>query len=166
MKKNKVCMNSYLLQAWITMINQYGSSPFIVINPELTKRDIEIPIEYMHDGFLTLNVSPVATGYVSIDDETGYLTMSARYNGLEKQSYVPIESIVIVRSDCGSIAVNLPTQLTIFGETNIPTKPNVSDVTTAPTNEEPAIRLSVREDDLNKQTTRPKRQPFVPTIVK
>jgi len=143
-------MNSYLLQAWIDMIEDFGSSPFIVINPDLSEREMDIPVEYMHEGFLTLNVANVATGYVIIDKETGYLSMTARYNGLEKQSFVPIESIVVVRSDCGAIAVNLPTQLTMFDD-GAPLTPSIHNPKDHPD---------------TPQSTGPTKQPFIPTIVK
>ena len=119
-----LCTNAYLIDAWMNMIYDYGADPFITVNPNLSEREMVIPMEYLDNGFLTLNASSAATGYVNLDKQTGYLTMSSRFNGIVKDMMIPMEAIVIVRSRCGKLSFNTPPHLMLMGDdvtTQMPT---------------------------------------------
>lgn len=106
--------NGYLLNAWLSFIIDCNKIPFVVVSVHATDRKLSLPMEFVQDGFITLNTSPSSTGYVTIDHQSGYLLMSARFNGVSQDMEIPLETIVSVRSKCGTIGFDMPPVL--FGD--------------------------------------------------
>lgn len=106
--------NGYLLNAWLSFITDCEKVPYIMISVNATQRQMSIPMEFVQGEFLTLNASPASTGYFSVDHTTGYLAMSARFNGINRDMMIPLETIVVVRSKCGTIGFDMPPVL--FGD--------------------------------------------------
>lgn len=116
--------NGYLLASYIELITDAELVPYVMIAPSNTDREISVPMEYVVDGLLTVNVSTTATGYLSIDKETAYLSFSSRFNRISHELFIPIECIVGVRSRCGKIQLEMPPGLVILGG-EIPSQPKV-----------------------------------------
>jgi len=111
----QISINAYILQTWLDVLSDCGKEPLIVIDPTRTERPVTVPMDYCIDGFLTLNVAAQALGYFSIDKESGYLMMSSRFNRVNQEMEIPIESIVVVRSPCGTINLSMKAGLVLLG---------------------------------------------------
>lgn len=107
--------NGYLLASYIELITDANMIPYVLIAPANTNRNISVPMEYVIEGLLTVNVSTAATGYLSIDKDTAYLSFSSRFNRISHELSIPIECVVGVRSKCGLINLDMPPGLVIVG---------------------------------------------------
>ena len=124
---NTLCTNAYILEAWISMIEDFGADPFIVFKPSLSERETIVPTEQLNDGCMTLNISTGATKFVIIDKETGYLNVAASFGGVKHDLFIPMETIVNVRSHDNEISFHTPTQLMIVGDP-LPSNPELAVV--------------------------------------
>lgn len=73
-----------------------GMTPYLVVAVSAQTR---VPVEYVKDGEITLNISPTATQGLQIGNEV--ITFSARFNGASRQIYVPVNRVraVFARED-------------------------------------------------------------------
>ena len=51
-----------------------------------------MPLEYVQDGTLTLNLDPAATGSLDIGNE--WITLSARFGGVSRELIFPVGSVI------------------------------------------------------------------------
>ena len=51
-----------------------------------------MPLDYVQDGSITLNLSPSATGQLDIGNE--WITLSARFGGVPRELFIPIGAVV------------------------------------------------------------------------
>ncbi|MCK4501015.1 hypothetical protein KAU11_11000 [Candidatus Babeliales bacterium] len=110
------CVNAYLFQAWLDLINDSHLDPFIIIDPTRTERKISVPMDYCIDGLLTLNVAVRTLGHFNLDKTSGYLMMSTRFNRMEQHMEIPVESIVLIKSSCNKLLFELPKGLQLTGD--------------------------------------------------
>lgn len=112
---NQLIINGYVIDSYINAIIDFGSDPFIVINPYNTNRDVDVPMDYVVDGFLVLNISSTATGYVTLDKKEGYMYVASRFNKIPYELKIPLECIVMIRSRCSVVQLQCPTELISIG---------------------------------------------------
>lgn len=55
---------------------------------------VEVPLEYVQDGVIVLNVSPTAVGYLSLENDQ--ISFRARFAGIERSLHFPPESVLAV----------------------------------------------------------------------
>ena len=110
------CVNSYLFQAWLDLINDSHLDPFIIIDPTRTKREVEVPMDYCVNGLLTLNLAARTLGYLDNDKSTGYLSLSTRFNRIEQHMLIPVESIILIKSSCNKLLFELPKGLQLTSD--------------------------------------------------
>jgi stringent starvation protein B len=92
------------LRNLINKIENMDSNPYIFIDPMLVEdnREINIPACTLTDSELCiLNVSSKSTKHRMIDNNTGYISCFANFEGKGLHVYIPIESITSIYSDCG-----------------------------------------------------------------
>lgn len=75
----------YLIRAIYEWCCDSGQSPFIAV---LVDDATRVPLEYVKDGEIVLNVSPDATRNLKIDND--FIRFSARFNGVSQEVSVPI----------------------------------------------------------------------------
>ncbi len=51
-----------------------------------------MPLDYVQDGSITLNLSPSATGQLDLGNE--WITLSARFGGVPRELFVPVGAVV------------------------------------------------------------------------
>ena len=80
----------YLFKAILEWIEDNGLTPHIVVDPSV--RDTVVPMEYVKQGKITLNISAESIELYRLDKEA--LHFSARFNGIAQEIYIPIIAIL------------------------------------------------------------------------
>jgi stringent starvation protein B len=78
----------YLLRAIYEWCCDSGQTPFIAVAVNATTR---VPMEYVRDGEIVLNIAPDATRNLKIDNDL--IRFSARFNGVSHEVSVPVNSV-------------------------------------------------------------------------
>ena len=81
----------YLIRALHEWCSDQGFTPYIVV----TVRDkMQVPMEYVKNGEIVLNVSYNATRNVTLGND--YITFSARFNGVSREVVIPVGAVVSI----------------------------------------------------------------------
>ena len=86
-------MNSsvpYLIRAINEWILDNDCTPYLVV--DATMEDVSVPMEYVKDGQIVLNISPKAVRDLSISTE--YVMFSGRFAGIAHEVYAPIGAVM------------------------------------------------------------------------
>ena len=86
-------MNSsvpYLIRAINDWILDNGLTPYIVV--DVTVNDVSVPLEYVKDGQIVLNIGPQAIRDLSISDE--HIMFSGRFSGVPYEICAPIAAVM------------------------------------------------------------------------
>jgi stringent starvation protein B len=84
----EISTKPYLVRALFEWCNDSGYTPYVTV---LVSGDVHVPVEYVKDGEIVLNVSPLATNRLSIGND--FLEFQARFGGVARDVRVPIEFI-------------------------------------------------------------------------
>ena len=82
----------YLLRALNEWILDNGMTPYVMVDAEAT--GVQIPVDYVEDGKIVLNISPSAVRDLFINNES--LSFSARFGGTPYQIYTPIVAVLAI----------------------------------------------------------------------
>ena len=86
-------MNSsvpYLIRAINEWILDNDCTPYLIV--DATMDDVSVPMEYVKDGQIVLNISPKAVRDLSISSE--YVMFSGRFAGIAHEVYAPIVAVM------------------------------------------------------------------------
>ena len=78
----------YLIRAIYEWCCDSGQSPYIAVKVDSATR---VPVEYVKDGEIVLNISPDATRNLKIDNDL--IRFSARFNGVSQEILVPVTAV-------------------------------------------------------------------------
>ena len=78
----------YLIRAIYEWCTDSGLTPYLSVKVDANTR---VPIEYVKNGEIVLNISPDATHRLTID-ESG-VQFSARFNGVSRECSIPIGAV-------------------------------------------------------------------------
>lgn len=78
----------YLIRAIYEWCNDHGFTPFVGVRPDANTR---VPIEFVKDGEIVLNLSVSATRNLTIGNDV--IQFSARFNGVSREVSVPIATV-------------------------------------------------------------------------
>jgi stringent starvation protein B len=84
----EISTKPYLVRALFEWCNDSGYTPYVTV---LVAGDVQVPAEYVKDGEIVLNVSPLATNRLAIGND--FLEFQARFGGVARDVRVPIEFI-------------------------------------------------------------------------
>jgi len=79
----------YFLRALYEWIADNNMIPHIVV--DATKNNLKIPLQFVKDGQLVLNISANAAHNLQMTNE--FISFSARFGGVGTQVYVPIYAV-------------------------------------------------------------------------
>lgn len=82
----------YLLRAFYDWLLDSQLTPHIVVNANYY--DVEVPLEFVRDGQIILNIAPQAVGHFEMTHEA--VSFNARFGGVPRQVYVPIGAILAI----------------------------------------------------------------------
>lgn len=80
----------YLLRALYEWILENNCTPYIVVNAYADA--VQVPLDYVKDGQIILNISPVAVHALVMSNDA--LEFNGRFAGIPTPVYVPISAIM------------------------------------------------------------------------
>ncbi|WP_018607061.1 ClpXP protease specificity-enhancing factor [Uliginosibacterium gangwonense] len=81
----------YLVRAIYDWCVDNGFTPYIAVSVDANTR---VPLQYVRDKQIVLNVAPYATQQLEISNEA--LTCQARFGGVAQLLYVPLQNIMAI----------------------------------------------------------------------
>jgi len=84
----EISTKPYLVRALFEWCNDSGYTPYVTVT---VGEGVQVPNEYVRDGEIVLNVSPLATNRLSIGND--YLEFQARFGGVAREVRVPIACV-------------------------------------------------------------------------
>jgi stringent starvation protein B len=88
----------YLLRAMHAWMTDNRLTPHIVV--DATVRGIKVPVQYVSDGKLILNVGNAATRHLEIGDET--VSFETRFGGVAHRVEVPVAAVIFTEDESPS----------------------------------------------------------------
>ncbi|HEY9103865.1 ClpXP protease specificity-enhancing factor [Chitinimonas sp.] len=84
-----VPIKPYLMRAIHEWCSDHGYTPYLVV---AVRDKMQVPMEFVKNGEITLNVSYNATRNLQLRDD--YVHFSARFNGVSRDIVVPVGAVV------------------------------------------------------------------------
>jgi stringent starvation protein B len=81
----------YLLRALFDWCVDNSLTPYVVVQVDERTR---VPMAYVRDGQIVLNIAPYATNQLSITHED--ISCQARFNGVAQSLYIPIDNVIAI----------------------------------------------------------------------
>ncbi len=119
----------YLIRAIYEWCCDGGQSPYIAVKVDANTR---VPMEYVKDGEIVLNISPDATRNLKIDNDV--IRFSARFGGVSQEVSVPVGAVkgIFARESGQGLAFQVVPTDEADGET-VEQEPTPQEGDTAPT---------------------------------
>ena len=80
----------YLLRAINEWILDNNLTPYLIVDAAV--KDTSVPVDYVKDGQIVLNISPTAIRDLTIDDD--YVAFSGRFGGVPHEIFAPIAAVM------------------------------------------------------------------------
>ncbi len=84
----------YILQALYEWLLDNDSTPYLLV--DATINQVTVPLQFVKDGRIVLNISPSAVRGLHIDNDA--LSFNARFSGHSMDVYVPIGAVQAIYS--------------------------------------------------------------------
>jgi len=81
----------YLIRAIYEWCTDNGFTPFIAV---LVDESVRVPMEYVKDGEIVLNISFDATSALNMGNE--YIEFKGRFGGVARDIFVPVDRVVAI----------------------------------------------------------------------
>lgn len=78
-------LRPYLYNAYYHWILDNDQTPYLLVNAEYP--DADVPVEFVKEGKIILNIAPRSIGQYSVNDEG--IVFNARFQGILRDIYVP-----------------------------------------------------------------------------
>lgn len=103
----------YLLRAIYEWCVDNGFTPYVSVAVDA---DTRVPMEYVRDGEIVLNIGPLASQRLQIGAE--WLECAARFGGVAREIFVPIAAIkeIYSRENGQGMAFDVPERKSGFGK--------------------------------------------------
>ncbi|OBX11229.1 ClpXP protease specificity-enhancing factor [Gallibacterium genomosp. 3] len=82
----------YLLRAYFDWLVDNDLTPYLVVDANYP--EVEVPVEYVRDGQIVLNLSPNAVGNLSLGNEK--ILFSARFQGVIRHIVIPLGAAMAI----------------------------------------------------------------------
>lgn len=129
--KLKESLRLYLVRAYHEYITNQGGTPYIVVIADFP--GCQVPMEYVQNGTITLNISYGAANGLEITNES--ISFSARFNKVARTVHIPEGAVAAIYArEMPDISMAFPVEIAEEGE-NVPapvTKVNTEVAESAP----------------------------------
>ena len=114
----------YLIRALYEWCSDNGLTPYIAVRAD---DGVQVPQEYVQNGEIVLNISPDATGGLTIGNE--FIDFKARFGGVPREIMVPIGRVLAIYARENGQGMAFPVAATGSGDvTNSGSEPDeISD---------------------------------------
>lgn len=82
----------YLLRAFYDWLLDNQLTPHLVV--DVSYDNVDVPMEFVNDGQIVLNIAPRAVGNLSLADDA--VSFNARFGGVPRQVYVPMAAVMAI----------------------------------------------------------------------
>jgi stringent starvation protein B len=95
----------YLIRAIHEWCSDSGFTPYIAV---VADENVNVPREFVKNGEIVLNISPLATNRLSLGNE--FIEFQARFGGVAREVSVPVEKVIAVyaRENGQGMAFDVP----------------------------------------------------------
>ena len=117
----------YLIRAIYEWCNDSGLTPYLSVKVNAQTR---VPMEFVKDGEIVLNISPDATHRLTIGDDA--VQFSARFSGVSRECSIPVDAVLGVFARENSQGLFFPPEPAV--QTDTTAAPSGEPAATPPTN--------------------------------
>jgi stringent starvation protein B len=96
----------YLVRALYQWCVDYGFTPYVSV---FVDTNVLVPLEYVKNNEIVLNLSPSACQQFIIDNEA--IKFKARFNGVPKDIWIPLSHVMAIYSRENSQGMSFPVQI-------------------------------------------------------
>ena len=82
----------YLIRALYQWILDNGLTPYILVDAAID--DVVVPMQFVQDGKVVLNIVPTAVQDLLLDDEM--ISFGARFSGKAMDVFVPVQAVLAI----------------------------------------------------------------------
>ena len=82
----------YLLRAYYDWLVDNSFTPYLVVDE--TYLGVNVPVEYVKDGQIVLNLSANATGNLQLTND--FIQFNARFKGVSRELYIPMGAALAI----------------------------------------------------------------------
>ena len=82
----------YLLRAYYDWLVDNSFTPYLVV--DATYLGVNVPVEYVKDGQIVLNLSANATGNLQLTN--AFIQFNARFKGVSRELYIPMGAALAI----------------------------------------------------------------------
>ena len=82
----------YLLRAYYDWLVDNSFTPYLVL--DATYLGVNVPVEYVKDGQIVLNLSANATGNLQLTND--FIQFNARFKGVSRELYIPMGAALAI----------------------------------------------------------------------
>lgn len=82
----------YLVRAFYEWIADNDCTPHVVVNAEIP--GVDVPLEYVENGQIVLNVSMMAVQSLSLDNDS--ISFKAKFDGVSKHVFIPMHGVMAI----------------------------------------------------------------------
>ena len=97
----------YLVRALHQWCVDYGFTPYLAV---FVTEQVHVPMDYVNNGEITLNISPEACQELHMDNE--WITFKARFAGVPREIHVPISHIMAIYAKENGQGMSFPVERT------------------------------------------------------
>lgn len=141
----------YLVRAFYDWISDNELTPHIVV--DVNVYGVLVPMSYVNDGQIILNISAGAVGTISLGPEA--IEFSARFGGKLEHLVVPYGAIAAIYAKENGAGTSLPIEH-VEPEEQAPTRATLSEVSSADDNKT-AADSDIASDDNEEPKDKPKK---------
>ena len=94
----------YLVRAIYEWAVQNSLTPFVMVDTQVD--GVDVPEQFIKDNSIVLNISPTAVRDLNLGDE--FISFSARFAGVSRELFVPIDSVRAVYAKENGEGIVLP----------------------------------------------------------
>lgn len=80
----------YMVRAIYQWIEDNQLTPYLMV--DTTQDNVHVPVEYIQDGRIVLNIASRAVGKMMMDNE--YISFNARFAGVSREIWVPLPAVM------------------------------------------------------------------------
>jgi stringent starvation protein B len=134
--KDSTSTRPYLIRALYEWCTDNGYTPFIAV---LVNDNVRVPVEFVKDGEIVLNISFDATSALNIGND--HIEFKGRFGGVARDIYVPVSQVLAIYARENGQGMAFPrgvvasgTEATVQPPQPMPLKltPSISPVASAP----------------------------------
>lgn len=91
-KQNLLPKRPYILKAYFDWLVDNDLTPYLVVNADYP--EVKVPMEYVKDGQIVLNLSLNATGNLQLTQD--FIQFNARFRGIVQDIFIPMGAALAI----------------------------------------------------------------------